>query len=219
MPNTESARLPIGKLIQNTMAVPEDQNTASPDLLRDRTNAVENTEPKLVPSDEEIPASQITPSGNGNDGASQRALPPATEDVLLHFQREPTNSRTRSGNLVAKRERKGQDEAAHKRHRATLARLRECLKEDDPGDLKSLFLSYIFQRYRSPTLPSLTDLLGLAWQFYPPRGELNVHVCDIYPDRAEWSEIKLGDVEACMDQRISLFVNSLTDFARLAAKA
>ena len=209
--------LSIGKLIQNIMAGTEDQNTASPDRPSDRT---ENAEPKLVPANvEEIPASQISPASNRSDESPQLGLPPATEDVLLHFQREPTNSRTGSGSLVAKRERKGEDESAQKRHSATLARLRECLREDDPGDLKSGLLSQLFHRYRSPTLPSLTDLLGLAWQFYPPRGELNVHVCDIYPDRAEWSEIKLGDIEACMDRKISVLVNSLTDFARLAAKA
>jgi hypothetical protein len=183
------------------MAGPGDQNGESPDLI-----AAESTEAKSGLSDlQEIPAGQITPHGS-EDGTSQPVVPRATEAVLLHFQREPSNCEIKFGQLVAKRERKGRDEVARQRHMATLARLRECLKEDHVDDLKSLIISLFVRRYRRLRIPSPTDLLDLAWHFYPPRGELNVQVYDIFPDHAEWSEIKLGDVETCLCRRISLFV-------------
>src|SRR5207249_2510269 len=102
---------------------------------------------------------------------SEPALPGATHNVLLNFRRQPSNLQARWNKLVVKRERREQS------YSETLAKLRQSLREDrDPRDLKGLLLLLFHKRYRRPSLPSPTDLLNLAWHFYPPRGDLAVHV-------------------------------------------
>lgn len=57
--------------------------------------------------------------------------------------------------------------------------------------IRALFLD----EYKPEPLPSQQELIELAKHYYPPRGELKVHVCDFGLGRAEHTEITLGEVE------------------------
>ena len=55
--------------------------------------------------------------------------------------------------------------------------------------------------YKRSPLPKHEELIKLAKHYYPPRGELKVHLCDFGEGRAEQTEIKLGDVEEYWQQK------------------
>ena len=66
---------------------------------------------------------------------------------------------------------------------------------------KDVLLGLLFETYQQPPLPEHEELVRLAKHYYPPRGELKVHVCDFGEGRAEHSEITLGDVEEYWQQK------------------
>lgn len=67
--------------------------------------------------------------------------------------------------------------------------------------VKDIMLGLVSEPYRQPPLPKHEELVKLAKHYYPPRGELKVHVCDFGEGRAEHTEITLGEVEEYWQQK------------------
>ena len=66
---------------------------------------------------------------------------------------------------------------------------------------KDMMLGLLSEAYQQPPLPKHEELVRLAKHYYPPRGELKVHVCDFGLGRAEHHEITLGEVEEYWQQK------------------
>lgn len=66
---------------------------------------------------------------------------------------------------------------------------------------KDMMLGLFSEASQQPPLPKHEELVRLAKHYYPPRGELKVHVCDFGLGRAEHHEITLGEVEEYWQQK------------------
>lgn len=60
---------------------------------------------------------------------------------------------------------------------------------------KGIIPRWLYSRGKKTSLPKTEELLTLARHYYPPRGELRVHVCDFGQGHAEHTEITLGQIE------------------------
>ena len=60
---------------------------------------------------------------------------------------------------------------------------------------KEYLLSWAIPRFRQAPLPHVEELKSLARHYYPPRSELECHVCDFGEGRAEHQIVDLGQIE------------------------
>jgi hypothetical protein len=122
---------------------------------------------------------------NGTHSPGDFGLPRvATDEVLKNFGRRVHVNRHR---VRVKRERKWRQPA----HISTLNRLRDMVGKELPIWHNLPF----FENYN---IPETSELLDLAWHYYPPRAKLKAYVCDIYNDHSEQTEILVGNMESCM---------------------
>lgn len=115
----------------------------------------------------------------------------SSKDVLTNFEkvasRKPEQERRRREQLS----RYGAENRGHRHVYERLRRWADTRARTTTDMVKGLFLD----QYRAEPLPSDQELINLAKHYYPPRGELKVHVCDFGVGRAEHTEITLGEVE------------------------
>ena len=56
-------------------------------------------------------------------------------------------------------------------------------------------LAWVASKYRQASPPHVEELKSLARHYYPPRSELQCHVCDFGEGRAEHTVVDLGELE------------------------
>ncbi len=115
----------------------------------------------------------------------------SSKDVLTNFEkvalRKPEQEKRRRDQLARyEGQNRGQRHVYERLRRWADTRSRTVM-----DSVQGLFM----KEYRSESLPSQQELIDLAKHYYPPRGELTVHVCDFGLGRAEHTEITLGEVE------------------------
>ncbi|KAL8823570.1 MAG: hypothetical protein Q9191_005733, partial [Dirinaria sp. TL-2023a] len=115
----------------------------------------------------------------------------SSQDVLTNFEkvasRKPEQERRR-------REQLARYGAQNQGHRHVYERLRRWA-DTRSMPLKDRIKGLLFDEHKQQPLPSYQELIALAKHYYPPRGQLKVHVCDFGLGRAEHTEITLGEVE------------------------
>lgn len=115
----------------------------------------------------------------------------SSKDVLTNFEkvvsREPEQEKRRRDQLA-------RYEGQNRGQRHVYERLRRWA-DTRSRTAMDLVRGLFMKEYRSEPLPSQQELIELAKHYYPPRGELTVHVCDFGLGRAEHTEITLGEVE------------------------
>ena len=72
-------------------------------------------------------------------------------------------------------------------------------RSPDPSSLSN-FSSIITKLY-NPTVPPRDKLLKLVHHYFPPRGELPIHVCDFGDGQADHFVSSLGEVERCWQEK------------------
>ena len=115
----------------------------------------------------------------------------SSKDVLTSFEkvasRKPDQERRRRENLA----RYGAENRGHRHVYERLRKWADTRTRTAMDSIRGLF----WEQYRPEPLPSQQELIDLAKHYYPPRGQLKVHVCDFGVGRAEHTEITLGEVE------------------------
>lgn len=120
----------------------------------------------------------------------------SSKNVLTNFEkvasRDPERDRKRREQLARYgAQNRGQQEVYEK--------LKRWADKKIPGN--NWLGNLLDVKYTRPPLPKHEELVKLAKHYYPPRGELKVHVCDFGQGRAEHTEIALGDVEEYWQQK------------------
>lgn len=115
----------------------------------------------------------------------------SSKDVLTNFEkvalRKPDQDKRR-------REQLARYGAQNQGQRHVYERLRRWA-DTRTMPMKDQIKGLLFEEHRQQPLPSHEELIALAKHYYPPRGQLKVHVCDFGLGRAEHTEITLGEVE------------------------
>ena len=121
----------------------------------------------------------------------------SSKNVLTNFEKVASRN--------PERDKKRREQVAHYRaqnrdQQDVYIRLRRWadMKSQPAKDwMRGIFVD----EYKRPPLPKHEELIQLAKHYYPPRGELKVHVCDFGEGRAEHAEITLGEVEEYWQQK------------------
>lgn len=119
----------------------------------------------------------------------------ATDEVLKSFGPRVANRIPPRLPVEPKRERRDGSLGAHL---STLNRVRSYMEEEDRTTKSDL--AYFFG-FNQPHLPSESEMLELAWYQFRRRGMLKAQVYDIYSDRAERSEVFVGEIERSWSQK------------------
>ena len=121
----------------------------------------------------------------------------SSKDVLKNFQKVAA----RDPNLdIARQKQLQRYNTENNCQKGVYQRLKRWA-DTEVRDVKDVILSLALDSYKRQPLPNSKELVKLAQHYYPPRGQLKVHVCDFGEGRAEHKEITLGDVEEYWQQK------------------